>query len=283
VGKAVCEHLCFSGGSHTSDTGPVLNPHDHTRSAAAPPAAAPRSSRPGRSRWRSAGTRAGPSACPAPGAASTGSSDLWAGPVHRGLPHRADPRPHRPHCRQRLRRGLLLEAIAGEDGVDPRQRDVRVGDYRGSLDGDAQGLRIGIVTEGFGWPGLSERTWTRRCGGQPGSSGTGGGGERGLRAHAPRRHPHLERDRRRGRDGADGARQLDGHQLEGPLLHLVARRLRPGARHPRRRPLRDRQARDADGRVHARELPRTLLRQGPEPRRKLTAAYDPPWSRWTCL
>jgi amidase len=25
VGKAVCESLCFSGGSHTSDTGPVLN------------------------------------------------------------------------------------------------------------------------------------------------------------------------------------------------------------------------------------------------------------------
>ena len=25
-GKAVCESLCFSGGSHTSDTGPVLNP-----------------------------------------------------------------------------------------------------------------------------------------------------------------------------------------------------------------------------------------------------------------
>ncbi|MEW6635946.1 MAG: amidase family protein, partial [Actinomycetota bacterium] len=33
AGKAVCEHLCFSGGSHTSDTGPVLNPHDHSRSA----------------------------------------------------------------------------------------------------------------------------------------------------------------------------------------------------------------------------------------------------------
>src|ERR671910_2980199 len=32
-GKAVCEALCFSGGSHTSDTSPVLNPHDHTRSA----------------------------------------------------------------------------------------------------------------------------------------------------------------------------------------------------------------------------------------------------------
>ena len=30
-GKSVCESLCFSGGSHTSDTGPVRNPHDHTR------------------------------------------------------------------------------------------------------------------------------------------------------------------------------------------------------------------------------------------------------------
>ena len=27
VGKAVCENFCFSGGSHTSATGPVRNPH----------------------------------------------------------------------------------------------------------------------------------------------------------------------------------------------------------------------------------------------------------------
>ena len=33
VGKAVCEDLCFSGGSHTSRTGPVRNPWDTTRSA----------------------------------------------------------------------------------------------------------------------------------------------------------------------------------------------------------------------------------------------------------
>ncbi len=32
LGKAVCESLCFSSGSHTSDTGPVLNPRDHSRS-----------------------------------------------------------------------------------------------------------------------------------------------------------------------------------------------------------------------------------------------------------
>ena len=33
TGKAVCEDLCFSGGSHTSRTGPVRNPWDLTRSA----------------------------------------------------------------------------------------------------------------------------------------------------------------------------------------------------------------------------------------------------------
>jgi amidase len=33
AGKAVCEDLCFSGGSHTSRTGPVRNPWDESRSA----------------------------------------------------------------------------------------------------------------------------------------------------------------------------------------------------------------------------------------------------------
>ena len=33
VGKAVSEHLSFSGGSHTADTWPVPNPYDLTRSA----------------------------------------------------------------------------------------------------------------------------------------------------------------------------------------------------------------------------------------------------------
>ena len=32
LGKAVCESLCFSGGSHTADCDPVRNPHDPTRS-----------------------------------------------------------------------------------------------------------------------------------------------------------------------------------------------------------------------------------------------------------
>src|SRR4028119_138353 len=33
VGKTVCEYFCFSGGSHTSSTGPVHNPHRRGHSA----------------------------------------------------------------------------------------------------------------------------------------------------------------------------------------------------------------------------------------------------------
>ncbi len=52
---------------------------------------------------------------------------------------------------------LLLEAIAGEDDLDPRQKDVKVEAYSRALTNDTEGLRIGIVSEGFGWPGLSEQ------------------------------------------------------------------------------------------------------------------------------
>jgi len=52
---------------------------------------------------------------------------------------------------------LLLEAIAGPDGLDPRQPStVRTDTYTRALTGDARGLRVGIVREGFGWPGASE-------------------------------------------------------------------------------------------------------------------------------
>jgi len=46
---------------------------------------------------------------------------------------------------------LLLEVIAGADGLDPRQYDVRVDKYTAALGRGVTGLRIGVVTEGFGW------------------------------------------------------------------------------------------------------------------------------------
>jgi amidase len=51
---------------------------------------------------------------------------------------------------------LLLEVLAGPDGLDPRQVGVKVDTYTKALTGDASALRIGVVKEGFGFP-TSER------------------------------------------------------------------------------------------------------------------------------
>ena len=44
---------------------------------------------------------------------------------------------------------LMLEAIAGPDGYDPRQYDVRTAPYTEALGGELSDLKIGVVTEGF--------------------------------------------------------------------------------------------------------------------------------------
>src|ERR1700735_538296 len=47
---------------------------------------------------------------------------------------------------------LLLEVLAGPDGLDPRQVAPKVAAYTQALDGGVKGLRIGVVKEGFGLP-----------------------------------------------------------------------------------------------------------------------------------
>ena len=46
----------------------------------------------------------------------------------------------------------LLGAIAGPDGIDPRQLNTVLGDYEATLEDGIDGMRIGLLTEGFGWP-----------------------------------------------------------------------------------------------------------------------------------
>ena len=51
---------------------------------------------------------------------------------------------------------LLLEVIAGADGYDPRQYSPKVHPYTEALGRGVDGLKIGVVKEGFGLPN-SER------------------------------------------------------------------------------------------------------------------------------
>ena len=47
----------------------------------------------------------------------------------------------------------MLEVIAGKDPLDPRQGEVVVGSYTGDLERGVEGLRIGVVSEGYGQEG----------------------------------------------------------------------------------------------------------------------------------
>jgi len=51
---------------------------------------------------------------------------------------------------------LMLDAIAGEDGMDPRQIGTRTQPYADGLELGADGLRVGILREGFEIPDISE-------------------------------------------------------------------------------------------------------------------------------
>lgn len=156
-GKAVCEHLCFSGGSHTSDTGPVLNPHDHTRSAGGSSSGSAALVAAGEVDMSIGGDQGGsiriPSCwCGTYGLKATYGLVPYTGvfPIELTLDHTGPIAATVPDV------ALLLTALAGEDGLDPRQKNVRVGDYMSALNGSAQGLKVGVVSEGFGLPGLSE-------------------------------------------------------------------------------------------------------------------------------
>ncbi len=55
-----------------------------------------------------------------------------------------------PMARTAADAALTLEVIAGKDPMDPRQGEVPVQDYTGTLESGVNGLRIGVLTDGFG-------------------------------------------------------------------------------------------------------------------------------------
>lgn len=154
LGKAGCEDLCFSGGSHTCVTGPIRNPWNPERSA-------------GGSSGGSAALVAAAEVDLALGGDQGGSIRIpscWCGTVGhkptRGLVPYTGAFPIEltldhlgPIGRTVADVAAMLEAIAGSDGLDPRQpADVPVEPYSTRIEESVDGLRVAIVKEGFGWP-----------------------------------------------------------------------------------------------------------------------------------
>ena len=159
VGKAVCEHFCFSGSSYLTDTGPVLNPHDPKRSAGGSSSGSGALVAAGVVDLATGGDQGGSIRIPAAWSGCVGLKPSYGLVPYTGIfPIELTVDHAGPMARTVEDCALFLEVLAGPDGLDPRQyRGHLQGQaYTKALTGDAKGLRIGLVAEGFDWPGASQ-------------------------------------------------------------------------------------------------------------------------------
>lgn len=158
AGKAVCENFCFSGGSHTSDGNPVRNPANPEYSTGGSSSGSGAVVAAGDVDMALGGDQGGsiriPSSwCGVVGLKPTHGLVPYTGifPIEGSLDHTG------PMAKTVADVALLLEAIAGEDGLDPRQMGgARAEKYTEGLNRSLSGLRVSVVREGYAWPGLSE-------------------------------------------------------------------------------------------------------------------------------
>src|SRR5262249_34232176 len=154
AGRAVGESWCFSGGGPPADTGPVRNPHDPTRSAGGSSSGSGALVAAGEVDFAIGCDQGGSIRVPASFCGVVGLK-----PTHGLVPYTGilslEPTPDHagPITRSVADNALLLRAIAGPDGFDSRQADVRLDDYVGALGHGVRGLRIRVLREGFRQPG----------------------------------------------------------------------------------------------------------------------------------
>lgn len=153
LGKAHCECFCLSGGSHTNATGPVVNPHRPGYSAGGSSSGSGALVAAGAVDMAIGGDQGGsiriPSSfCGTYGMKATHGLVPYTGimPIEITIDHAG------PITATVEDNALLLEVLAGPDGLDPRQIGVKTAPYRRALGQGVQGLRIGLLREGFTHP-----------------------------------------------------------------------------------------------------------------------------------
>jgi amidase len=154
LGKATCEYFCFSGGSHTSSPAPVHNPHRRGYSAGGSSSGSAALVAAGEVDLAIGGDQGGSIRMPASycgvyGMKATHGLVPYTGvmPIELTIDHTG------PMTGNVTDNALMLEVLAGPDGLDPRQYAGQAAKpYSDLMKAGAKGLRIGIVKEGFGWP-----------------------------------------------------------------------------------------------------------------------------------
>ena len=157
VGKAVCESFCCSGNSHTGDGKPVRNPANTLYSTGGSSSGCGALVASGAVEMALGGDQGGSIRLPASWCGIVGLKPTYGlvpytgiFPIEPTLDHVG------PMTRTVADAALLLEVIAGADGLDPRQVRVPKETYSKALTGDISGLRIALLQEGFDWEGASD-------------------------------------------------------------------------------------------------------------------------------
>jgi len=153
AGKAHCENFCLSGGSHTNAKGPIHNPWKRGYMAGGSSAGSGALVAAGEVDMAIAGDQGGSIRIPASNCGVYGMKPThglvpYTGtmPIEQTIDHLG------PITNNVLDNALLLEVLAGEDGLDPRQYKPKTYSYTEALGRGAQGMRIGILSEGFAHP-----------------------------------------------------------------------------------------------------------------------------------
>jgi amidase len=151
AGKAVCEDLCFSGGSHTSKSGPVRNPWDLQRTSGGSSSGSAALVASGVVDLAIGADQGGSIRIPASFCGVVGHKPTFGlvpytgvFPIEQSIDHVG------PIVPTVADAAALLTVIAGADGKDPRQPvGISGADYVAGLEHLDRSLRIGVVTEGF--------------------------------------------------------------------------------------------------------------------------------------
>lgn len=153
LGKAHCEYFCLSGGSHTCAGGPVHNPWRMGYSASGSSSGCGALVGAGEVEMAIGGDQGGSIRMPASFCGCYGMKPTWGLVPYTGIMPIEPTVDHTgPMTTTVADNALLLEVIAGADGLDPRQFNPKVDRYTHALGKGASGLRIAIVKEGFARP-----------------------------------------------------------------------------------------------------------------------------------
>lgn len=150
AGKAHCEYLCFSGSSHTSVGGRIENPWGKGRSTGGSSSGSAALVASGEVDFALGADQAGSIRMPASFSGIVGLKPTYGLVPYTGIAPLDNAFDHvGPMTATVADAALLLNVLAGPDGIDARQHGQPAQDYVSLMTQGVKGLRIGVLKEAF--------------------------------------------------------------------------------------------------------------------------------------